>query len=345
MAHTFTVGPPQEVSSWWLKNHTPQHFLEHPEVSQDLKGETLYAPDIQTVGGESPFFDSVAYAFNMHMPLVIKPDAAWLTILTGLTHHIDTDPEGLRHHFVEHEGQVELVVEVGSPPIPHVPPEVWTILVQGFSEQIGGFIGKKKDLIVCDFSTTTDTDRLSSEIALMGAMKHYFTYKAMLLCGLTDVTIEGTPDDWGNMYDRVRTLSELGLGWWTDHLLPVIDQFRLASEGKPDIEFWKAAYRKERFGSGSQGNVSGWINVFHPYIAGERAMRRNVCVDWQGGMGIDQDDFPSGLVMAPVLIDDHGVIKYNTQFYGGLMGVSLGADQSVQAVSGWFVQNLGPVED
>jgi hypothetical protein len=295
----------------------------------------------------------MSYAFNSHCPLVLTPDSVWLTILTGLTHHIDTDPEGLRHHFVKHEGKKELEVVVMSPSIFQASADVWEQGIQGgplletpsFVEQLQEHIGKRHDLIVCNFSTTTDTDRLSSQVALMGAMKHWFEYKMMLLCDLTRVTIEGTPEDWGDIIDRARVLSEFGLGWWTDHLIPVLDQLRLACEGKPDIDFWKAAYLKHSLGSGGEYLVSGWINALYPYVAGSgdvKGMMANKFVDWQkdhGGRypGLDPDDFPLGLISTPVKVDDHGQ-PHVCEFYGGLVGVSMAEDFAVQPQSGFAMQ-------
>ena len=198
-----------------------------------------------------------------------------------------------------------------------------------------------------NFSTTTATDRLASQVTLMGAMKHWFTYKMMFCCDLTKVTVAGTPEDWGNIIDRTRALTEFGLAWWTDHLLPVLDQIRLACEGQPNLDFWKDAYLKHRKGSGGQYDVSGWINALYPYVAGDKpnAMQRNQFVDWQknhGGRypGVDADDFPLGLVSVPVLVDDNGA-PYNCEFYGGLVGVSLAQDFTVRPESGYAVQLLG----
>lgn len=375
MSHTFRVGN-DPVPEWWAKNRPPmQHWLEDRGVRAKVKGtHTLHSSATRTVGGTSPLFHALGYAFNNHCPLVVTPDAVWLTLLTGLTHHIDTDPEGLRHHFVSHEGKKTLTVKVWSPDIHSAPPAVWENAIKGgprsdypdrqagdlvnepgngsFSEQLRDALNPKRyDLVVCDFSTTSDTDRLSSQVALMGAMKHWFAYKMVLCCGLTSVTVEGTPEDWGKVIDRVRVLAEFGLSWWTDPLLPVLDQFRLACEGTPDIEFWKAAYLKHRKGSGGDYDVSGWINTFYPYVAGSGGtspMVRNRFVDWQadhgkGSPGLDSEDFPLGLVSAPVLVIDHGK-PYNCEFYGGLVGVSMQDDFTVRPESGFAMRLLGESE-
>lgn len=347
MSHTFKVSD-NTVDNWFKKREFKRDsFLNHRGIKSKVEGETLYSSKVNTIGGNSPFFNSFSYAFNNHCPLVITPDGVWLTVLNGLCHHMDTDPEGLRKHFVTHEGKIELVVKVDSPSITHAPPAVWKYLINGFAEKLQENIGKKHDLVVCDFSTSSETDRLSSMVALMGAMKHYFKYKGMMCCGLSNVTVEGTPEDWGNISDRVRALSELGLKWWTDQLLPVIDQMRLACEGSPEIEFWESAYLKHRKGSGGDYDVSGWVNTLFPYLAGRSPgeMKRNKFVDWQanhgsGYPGVDSDDFPFGMVSAPVKIDDHGTL-YDCKFYGGLVGVSLGEDYTVKAESGISIHNLG----
>ena len=339
---TFTVGDKEVPEN---REAPMMHFTKRPSWIE-LPGETVHASDTRVIGGTSPLFHAVSYAFNQHFPLVLGPDDVWLTILSGLVHHIDADPEEMRRHFVKHEGQVELAVTVDSPPLPNVPPEVWEAGVEAFSVKLMEHIGKRADLILCDFSTTKKSDILSSQIAMMGAMKHYFKYKMYLACGLSKVTVLGTVEDWENIYDRIMMLSEFGLEWWTGHLAPVITELIHAVRGKPDIDFWRSIYLKQRVGSGGQFNVSGWVNTFFPYIAGssEGAMKRNPCVAWEGSSGNDEDDFPSGLVSAPVLLDDHGT-EYNFKFYGGLVGVSMDEDMSVQAKSGWAIQNLGKVNN
>jgi hypothetical protein len=337
MSHTF------EVDSTTVNEQMADYdLLERAEFVEHWKGkegETLHHSGTITVPGyKAPLFDSISKAFNQHYPLVLTPDSVWLTILAGLVHHIDTDPEGLRHHFVQHEGQVELVVK-GFGTRDTVKHDWDEYFIPQFTHQLKDYIGKKADLILCDFSTTTYIDRISSMVALMGAMKHYFAYKSVLLCGLSKVTIGGTPEDWSNIGDRVQALSEFGLKWWTDPLSTVICQLELACEGHPDVDFWRGIYLQHRYGSGGQHNVSGWVNAFYPYISGESPVR-NKCVDWEGGHGdVDPQDFFSGMVFAPVKLDDNGT-EYDLKFFGGLVGSSLDEELNVRPVSGFAIQDV-----
>ncbi|EAL62038.1 hypothetical protein DDB_G0290809 [Dictyostelium discoideum AX4] len=45
-----------------------------------------------------------------------------------------------------------------------------------------------KDLIIPDFTTTTESDKVVFSIALMSTMKNYFKFVFQSLCGLSEVT-------------------------------------------------------------------------------------------------------------------------------------------------------------
>lgn len=330
MAHTFQISD-LPISDLFKPQAKAWH--QHEDIQKRLEYPLLHATEAQTISGQSPLFSALSLGFNCHVPVAFTPDAIWLTCLVGLNHHIDLNPEGLRRHFVAHEGKKEIRVVAYSPPSTNA----WDFLISEFSAQLKeNMLPGRHELIVNNFSTTTPIDRLSSEVALMGAMKHYFEYHGIFLCGLTRITIEGTPDDWDNLIDRARALSEFDLAWWTEALVPVLQQFRAACAGEPDLEFWKASYLKHRVGSGGDYNVSGWINALHPYVQGQGKLRRNPYIQWehtQGEEGLDPNDFLPGLVHAPVKIDDNGV-EYDCRFYGGLVGVSLGPDMTVRPESG-----------
>lgn len=169
-----------------------------------------------------------------------------------------------------------------------------------------------------------------------------------LCCGVGVVTIEGTPDDWRSIKQRVAVLSEWGLSFWTDILDPVIDQFISASEGNPDLDFWSRMYLQQGVGSGSQYNVTGWVNALYLYTRGHAGLEINPCLDWQKlpqesnmhwrskGEGTDPDNFPSGMVSLPVTVNDHGISK-KCLVYGGLVGVQMDEDYTVSPCPGYAV--------
>lgn len=61
-------------------------------------------------------------------------------------------------------------------------------------------------------------------------MSSYFQYTFGSLCGIPAITLEGTAEDYQSIRRRVQALSEYDLSWWTEALLPVVDQFIQAAD-------------------------------------------------------------------------------------------------------------------
>src|SRR5215472_9132937 len=72
----------------------------------------------------------------------------------------------------------------------------WPEVFAEFSQQIAAYVGKLRDLVVADFSTTGPIARAASEVVLMDAFQPYFQYEWSIGCGIPSITLLGTPDDW-----------------------------------------------------------------------------------------------------------------------------------------------------
>src|SRR5215831_17310066 len=59
-----------------------------------------------------PLIEAVHTAFSRHYPLTLSPDAIWLTIAQGFSHHITENAATLRDRLVRHRGRAKLVVKV-----------------------------------------------------------------------------------------------------------------------------------------------------------------------------------------------------------------------------------------
>jgi hypothetical protein len=168
-----------------------------------------------------PLIEAVHLAFSEHRPLVVSPDCIWLTIVQGFAHHLLENAESLRGRVVAHDEKKILTVRTESLDENH-----WPEMISQFSEQIRRNSDPVlHETLLCNFSTTTPKIRTSFEVALMDAYHRYFEYNAMCVCGIPTVTLEGTPDDWQRMRDRVEVLATFDLAWWTSRLTPILDQF------------------------------------------------------------------------------------------------------------------------
>lgn len=90
-----------------------------------------------------------------------------------------------------------------------------------------------------NFSTTTLDDKTIGRVVLMSAMKKFFDYTEMMcVCGIPNVTLEGTLEDWRDIRVRTEKLFEYGLEEWGNKLLHIIDKFIESYQGNVDKEFW-----------------------------------------------------------------------------------------------------------
>src|SRR5579872_3668005 len=99
-----------------------------------------YTADVVEQPGYHTLVAAANLAYQLHFPLVLTPDAIWLTIAQGLANHVNNNAETLRKHFVSHEGK--RVIEVrhddfirGSAENPW--PEMWPVFSEKIREHIG----------------------------------------------------------------------------------------------------------------------------------------------------------------------------------------------------------------
>lgn len=314
-----------------------------PAVSVGEYLTTFLEAPVEASGGNAPsvirtgrgdlngLLGAAHLSFARHYPLVLSPDAIWLAIAQGFATHVEANAEGLRKHFVQHEGQKTILhmnnYKKGDPNNP------WPESFKFFSDEIEKHIGKKRDLLVSNFSTTGPIEKAASEVVLMGAMKDYFKYREMTLCGIPEITLLGTVDDWKNVRARASTLAEFELSWWTDALLPILDHFVNASQGRANASFWDSFYKP---GGGSGGpKVTGWVNTFYPYLEGGR---KNPCATEQNGWWISTAQFPSGISKVPFVWDYLGT-EFKMEFLGGFVGTHQAENLSIQPSIGWAVRD------
>lgn len=211
----------------------------------------------------NPALRAVHFAFMGHYPLILSPDAIWLLIIQGFAAHVNANSEMLRSQFVKHEGRVPLEVRrddfiKGSPENP------WPEVFDAFSQKIREHIGPTThDLLTPRFSTTGPVERAASDVVLLDAMQSYFEYHFTSLCGIPQIILQGTPDDWRQLQSRARDLAKFALTWWIACVNPILEEFVRAAEGTPHRPFWQSIYR---YHSKSGGDViTGWISAFFPY--------------------------------------------------------------------------------
>lgn len=291
-----------------------------------------------------PFLRAVHLAFSEHYPLVLSPDAIWLCLIQGLATHINANAEKFRHLFVDHEGKKTIAIRrddffKGSPDNP------WSEVISQFSHQIQDFIGDKHSLIIADFSTTTTTEKTVSEIVLMDTVNKYFEYLFFTFCGIPQITLTGTLEDWVKIRTRIEQFSQFDLQWWVETLIPILDEFILAFQGEIHRDFWKSFYNFNEMSGGAY--ATGWINVFFPYL---KDTQNPYVQNWQQGMnnelggGLSIDELPIGYNLVTFKWQYLDTV-FNMNFIGGFLGVH--QDKNNFAISpeiGWAICEEGALD-
>ena len=221
-------------------------------------------------------FEGFLTAYDKHYSLVLSPDMIWLLISQGIATHINEHAEELRDRLVGFDGQKTLNIKFeGEGLLKH--PEYWDWIVPAFSDSIDNNMKSEfSDLMVCNFSTTGAVERITSQITMMESVKKYFKYELQESgCGIPDITLLGTTDDWTEIRSRINRLDYLDLGWWREKLEPVLDEFVKASEGKVNRKFWLdmvdqySPQKRVPAMCGSNGIIpakyNGWFTVFFPF--------------------------------------------------------------------------------
>lgn len=286
------------------------------------------------------FVQAVHAAFDAHLPLTLAPDDVWLCVAQGFANHINANAETLRERFVDHEGRAIIRV-VRNEFVKGSATNNWPGAFTEFSDQIGTYIGKKRDLLVSDFSTTGPIERAASEVVLMDAMKQFFDYRMRTRCGFPSITLLGTVSDWESVRQRTLALSEYDCSWWTDKLMPVLDEFVASAKGTVNKSFWKSFYKD---GGGSGGPyVTGLINTLFPYLNKKPSRYLAECANRLGsiGGGPNPEDMGTGMSVAPFIWEYHDT-EIPMEFLGGFVGVAQDEEGGLRPATGWAVRDREP---
>lgn len=300
---------------------------------------------------EHGFVQAVRYAYDRHIPLSFSPDHLWNVILQGVSEHISLNAEELRSHFVNFDGKQTLKIRrdgftKGSPD------NDWAGCFDEWVEQIESFVGENTRQAFCpEFSTTDILARACTNVGFMDAMKSYFDYCCMTMCGIKAVKLLGTEDDWLLLQERVEGLRQYDLDWWIDVLSPTVDNIVKSFKGEeiPEL-FWESIYKHySARGSGSVPTVDGWITHFFPYVNGkkrtdfdsletifDRAVNPPQIQMFGNGPGMKQVNIPNGIAKTPFDWNYFGnTIKM--EFHSGFVGAKFDEDGFITPVQFWAV--------
>jgi hypothetical protein len=296
-----------------------------------------------------PLIDTVHSAFSEHRPLSLSPDAIWLVIAQGFSHHVAENAERLRGRLVRHQGKRTLEEEVGG------------LTLATFGSAIAGFSGQIREAsdpvlhetLICDFSTTTPEILTASEVVLMDTYASYFDYTLHCVCGIPSITVTGTLADWERIRARVEVLATYDLEWWMKRLRPILDEFVNTAAGRVSLDFWRAIFKPKKVYAAEA--VTGWLADLFPYLGDPPRRVQNHCFryqrtdwaippgdGWQSN-GVSTNRFPSGLSKADLKLTFPDGREDKCDLVAGFLGAQQDAGSlELSPLISWAVAEPAP---
>jgi hypothetical protein len=182
----------------------------------------------------------------------------------------------------------------------------------------------------------------------MEAMKPYFEYVVFRgVCGIPEITLEGTPEDWQKVLNKANKLRKYELDWWMDEIEPLLEEFINASKGDISKRFWRKMFKyhsQEKYGA--PNIIDGWIVKFFPY---DKDGKRNNLDEI-----IYNDRLPDEIVKVDLEYyfqsKDGNIEKIPLELWAGFVGLIQNSETySLKPQIGWMIrkkdiENLGLLE-
>jgi len=302
--------------------------------------------------GEDVLYKCFVDAYADHRPLILSPDMIWIALCQAFSHHINMNAEKYRSLIVGHSGKKDIIVysktDLLQEDADWAP--VMNDFLAGVNDDAKGHIA---DTLVSDFSTTGISERIASQITMMDVVKSFYKFTAIyLVCGIPQITLEGTADDWEKILKKIDLFDKFDLQDWTSQLRPILREFVNASQGEVNASFWKSIvckYHPKRLRGVScdssrqkTSKLDGWFLSLFPYDS--------------DGEKIDSAYFGETNMLPEIVKVDMNFIKHNPitsedikyplELIAGFVGVEESRDsKALRPKIGWMVKEADSEED
>lgn len=209
------------------------------------------------------YLELMSSAYSSHYKIEIAPHDLWFIVLSELAAVIKANKEQVRHLFTTSTEKKTIQVDTN---------DVTKIDLNLVVTQLRDLVPTDIGLFVPEFSTHTPESKLACYAGLCDAMKVYYSYETRL-CGLPELRITGTKEDWLLFHECLEELSKdtllgivPGVKQWLYTVQTIIVEFiHVTGVQAPDISFWKDVFSKNNVGSGGDFVISGWITKLFMY--------------------------------------------------------------------------------
>ena len=298
------------------------HQKGSPETKIFYAYSDSISPFVKGRSQKSAFIDLVALAYARHYAMEISPDDIWLLILDGFRLHVKSNSDSLKDRFVGPDVDTDIKVFANHLTMESTHEEWFGVIADFFDNLQEKLPPETGAPLRTKFSTTSPVDYNISRSMVMAIASEYYTYFTYTLCGIPQIRINGTKEDWSLLKDSFNKLAtRLDMEWWSQQLNPILDEFVKAFDGNSSIAFWKNIYKLyEPKGCGNP-KFNGWFSKFYPYLMGYSDKMEFVKrTDWEHD--VDFETLPNALTSVDVKWNYLGQ-EIPLKLYTGFIGVQV----------------------
>lgn len=297
-------------------------------IAQSVLGNGLPEEcDIGSIHDTNQFLQLLSCAFNLHKPIVLKPDYLWLLICQGFAEHIKTNSLILKNKILKINQKAK--IKIRRDDFVKGEENPWEEAFPEFVEQLNKIVkGNLSENIVLEFTTSTINEKIAFEVAFMDSMSNFVEYVVISLCGIPKIEIQGTIQDYEKMISNLTVLKKYNLAWWIDKIIPIIEEIINTLKGNINRDFWKSIFKEDDESGGP--DITGWITKFFPYIKVEKGLSwrkkvkyktvKNPLLFDKPDVFLKLGDFPSGISKVPFKWEYLGE-SYKMDFMSGFIGI------------------------
>jgi hypothetical protein len=311
------------------------------------------------------FMKSLFLSFSRHHNFEITPDMIWLIICQGVANHINSNKDIAQQ--LNTTGLDKNIINVRNDTISYgVNDSAWRDVTEQFTEALTATVDTSHiQLITPTFTTTEPVNHVAFQITLMNSVQSFNEYHLYTKCGIPELRIKGTRNDWLWIYEQVDLFAEYGLNEWISTIKPHLEQFVSIFDESPNNEFWNSIF-KIHSSSGAPLRITGWIKDFFPYrVAESNILESNpflgskefmdiesnmrvtdngdtirLCVLNHPVRGLKATEFPRGVLDAP-FIWHYGTEIYKMKLNAGFIGATYDRENDfIIPAIGWTVQEI-----
>lgn len=198
----------------------------------------------------------ISECYSLHGKLAIAPQDVWNQLVAEVRTLVANNPSVFAPLFTDTPGNKQVIL---------LPADAGDVLdIRAFSSELSQRIKFDSKVLFPEFSEP-DNNAIEYNIALFMDMASSFYEYSTFCCGIPEIKILGTHEDWNTLIDHWQVLSGIiaqyiNLGEYTTRVANVLLTFRYADK----VENWENIFTQSRYGSGGDLKIDGWItNLFY----------------------------------------------------------------------------------